>query len=384
MQIYQVGGAVRDLLLGIEPKDRDWVVVGAEQDELITKGYKKVGRAFPVFLHPKTKEEYALARSEKKKGSGHQGFDINFHAKITLEEDLARRDFTVNAIALDENGKFIDPFGGIGDLKKRVLRHVTDAFAEDPLRVLRAARFAAKLEFKIATDTMKLLSKIVDSGELCTLSEERIQRELILSLQTKAPNNFFKTLYDCNALSKLLPECNLSQLTDPECEVYKYFKKLNNALENDYLILMAIYVSKEGKNKSTSNFPKLVRRLKFSKIIQEQISITSENWEEIANVSKASTDSVLSLLKKTDAYRRIKRFKQILTSMEAMTSEYGVVLIKSLALLNHIIDNPVSIEDALKTKEYDNGKVADEIKKALDKKRKEQINEARTLYLISK
>ena len=384
MQIYQVGGAVRDILLGIEPKDRDWVVVGAEQDELITKGYKKVGRSFPVFLHPKTKEEYALARSEKKKGSGHQGFDIDFQAKITLEEDLARRDFTVNAIALDEKGKFIDPFDGIGDLKKKVLRHVTDAFAEDPLRVLRAARFAAKLEFRIATDTKKLLSKIVDSGELCTLSEERIQRELMLSLKTQAPNNFFKTLHDCNALSKLLPECNLSQLTDPKCKVYKYFKKLNNALENDYLILMAIYVSKENKNKSTSSFPKLVSRLKFSKVIQEQVSIASENWKEIANVSKASSDSILDLLKKTDAYRRIKRFKQILTSMEAMTSEYGVVLTKSLALLNHIIDNPVSIEDTLKTKEYGNDKIADEIKKALDKKRKEQINEARALYVISK
>ena len=175
----------------------------------------------------------------------------------------------------------------------------------------------------------------MDSGELCTLSEERIQRELILLLKTQAPNNFFKTLHDCNALSKLLPECNLSQLTDPKCKVYKYFKKLNNALENDYLILMAIYVSKEGKNKSTSNFPKLVRRLKFSKIIQEQISITSENWEEIANVSKASTDSVLSLLKKTDAYRRIKRFKQILTSMEAMTLSTDCINQKSCTFKPH-------------------------------------------------
>ncbi len=374
MQIYQVGGAVRDILLGIEPKDRDWVVVGAEQEELITKGYKKVGRAFPVFLHPQTKEEYALARSERKKGSGHQGFELDFHAKITLQEDLARRDFTVNAIALDKNGRFIDPFGGIDDLKKKVLRHVTDAFAEDPLRVLRAARFAAKLEFRIATDTMKLLCKIVESGELCTLSEERVQRELVLSLQTKAPNNFFKTLNDCDALSKLLPECNLPQLIDPDCEVYSYFKKLNNPSEIDYLILMAIYVSKEDKNESTSSFPKLVNRLKFSKVIQEQVSIASENWKDIVNVSKASTDSVLSLLKKTDAYRRVKRFKQILTSMEAMTSEYGVVLTKSLALLNKIIDNPVSIKDTQKIKENDNGKIADDIKIALDKKRKEQIN----------
>ena len=132
MRIYQVGGAVRDILLGIKPKDRDWVVVGAKQEELLAKGYKKVGRAFPVFLHPQTKEEYALARSEKK-GKGHQGFELDFHAKITLEEDLAR-DFTVNAIALDKNGKFIDPFGGIDDLNKKLLRHVTDAFSEDPLR----------------------------------------------------------------------------------------------------------------------------------------------------------------------------------------------------------------------------------------------------------
>ena len=147
---------------------------------------------------------------------------------------------------------------------------------------------------------------------------------------------------------------------------------------------MAIYVSKENKNKSTSSFPKLVSRLKFSKIIQEKVSIASENWKKIANASKASTESILDLLKKTDAYRRVKRFKQILTSMEAMTSEYGVILTKSLTLLNHIIDNPVSVENTLKTKENDNSKIAHEFKMALDKKRKEQINKAKAFYISTK
>ena len=384
MQIYQVGGAVRDILLGIEPKDRDWVVVGAEQEELLAKGYKKVGRAFPVFLHPQTKEEYALARSERKKGKGHQGFELDFHAKITLEEDLARRDFTVNAIALDKNGKFIDPFGGIDDLKKKLLRHVTDAFSEDPLRVLRAARFSAKLEFTIAPDTKNLLAKIVSSGELSTLSEERIQRELVLSLQTMAPHNFFKTLDDCGALSKLLPECNLTKLTDPKCEVYKYFKKLNKPSERNYLILLAIYIAKTEEIQSIGSFSKLASRLKFSKVIQEQISIASENWNEIVNASKASTNSVLSLLKKTDAFRRVTRFKQILASMKAMTSGYGNRLDESLLFLNHIIDNPVSVKKNLKTEKNVTEKTIDEIKITLDKKRKEQIEKARSSYIAKR
>ncbi len=384
MQIYQVGGAVRDILLGIQPKDRDWVVVGADQEELLAKGFKKVGRAFPVFLHPKTKEEYALARSERKKGKGHTGFDLNFHPKITLEEDLARRDFTVNAIALDKDGKFIDPFGGIDDLKKKLLRHVTDAFSEDPLRVLRAARFSAKLEFTIASDTKKLLSKIVDSGELSTLSEERIQRELLLSLQTIAPSNFFKTLHDCDALSKLIPECNLTELTNSKCEVYSYFKKLNKPEERDYLILLAIYVTKTKNNKPIDSFTKLASRLKFSKVIQEQIAIASENWNEIVNASRASTDSILSLLKKADAFRRIKRFKQILVSMEAMTSGHENKLAESLQLLNHIIDNPVSFEESLETKKTLAEKTTDEIKIVLDKKRKKQIDKLRASFIDKK
>ena len=380
MRIYQVGGAVRDILLGIEPKDRDWVVVGAEQEELLAKGFKKVGRAFPVFLHPRTKEEYALARSEKKKGKGHQGFELDFHAKITLEEDLARRDFTVNAIALDKNGKFIDPFGGIDDLKKKLLRHVTDSFSEDPLRVLRAARFSAKLGFTIASNTKKLLSKIVDSGELSTLSEERIQRELILSLQTMAPYNFFKTLSDCDALSMLLPECNLTQLSDSKCEVYKYFKKLCEPTERDYLILLAIYISKTEKNQPIGSFLKLASRLKFSKVYQEQISIASENWNEIINASEATTDSILSLLKKSDAFRRTRRFKQILMSMEAMTCGYGNKLTKSLLLLNHIIENPVSLDETLKTRKNLAKKTPNEIKISLDRKRKQQIDKARASF----
>lgn len=206
MEIYQVGGSVRDRLLRIKSRDLDYVVVGATAAQLLAKGYKQVGADFPVFLHPKTKCEHALARTERKRGSGHRGFALDASPEVTLEEDLGRRDLTVNAMALAGDGRLIDPFGGRADLAKRKLRHVSAAFAEDPLRVLRAARLAAQLQFVVDEGTMRLMATMVKEGALAELSVERVWMELVRGLETNIPSFMFEVLRQCGALAELLPE----------------------------------------------------------------------------------------------------------------------------------------------------------------------------------
>lgn len=209
MKTYLVGGAVRDKLLGISNSDRDWVVVGARVEDMLAKGYQQVGSDFPVFLHPTSKEEYALARTERKTAPGYTGFAFTADPSVTLEEDLQRRDLTINAIAQDEDGHYIDPYGGIRDIEKRQLRHVSDAFTEDPLRVLRVARFAARfapLGFQIEKHTMTLMQTLSRSGELDHLVPERIWQEMDKALRSPAPAVFFKTLHECGALAVIMPE----------------------------------------------------------------------------------------------------------------------------------------------------------------------------------
>lgn len=209
MQIYLVGGAVRDSLLGLPVTERDYVVVGSEAQTLLDQGFIPVGRDFPVFLHPQTKEEYALARIERKEGRGYTGFACYAAPDVTLEQDLLRRDLTINAIAQDQEGKLHDPYGGIRDLQDRVLRHISPAFSEDPLRVLRVARFAARfhhLGFYIAPETLELMRKLSRSGELNHLTPERVWKELEKVLSGRNPQIFFEVLHDCEALPILLPE----------------------------------------------------------------------------------------------------------------------------------------------------------------------------------
>ncbi len=202
LQCYLVGGAVRDDLLGRPVKDRDWVVVGATAAELERLGYARVGRDFPVFLHPETHEEYALARTERKRGTGHRGFEVHADPEVTLEEDLARRDLTINAMARDAQGGLVDPYGGLADLRARVLRHVSPAFAEDPLRVLRVARFAAQLPgFEVAPETGALMRTMVAAGELDTLSAERIWQEFVRALAAPEPERFVAVLRQCDGLA---------------------------------------------------------------------------------------------------------------------------------------------------------------------------------------
>ncbi|MEP6906999.1 MAG: multifunctional CCA addition/repair protein [Pseudoxanthomonas sp.] len=209
MKIYLVGGAVRDRLLGLEPGDRDHVVVGSTPEEMLALGFKPVGRDFPVFLHPQTGEEYALARTERKSGRGYRGFVVDTDPSVTLEEDLGRRDFTINAIAEDNDGTLVDPLGGVRDLEARVLRHAGEAFVEDPLRVLRAARFMARLSslgFQVDPHTLTLMRSMAEGGELADLVPERVWQELSRALRSNKPSAFLRTLRECDALSWILPE----------------------------------------------------------------------------------------------------------------------------------------------------------------------------------
>jgi tRNA nucleotidyltransferase (CCA-adding enzyme) len=209
MKVYAVGGAVRDALLGLPVKERDWVVVGATADELTAQGFRRVGKDFPVFLHPRTGEEYALARTERKTAPGYTGFAFDTATSVTLEEDLARRDLTINAMARDEQGNLIDPWSGRTDLERRVLRHVSPAFREDPLRVLRVARFAARfapLGFAVAAETVALMHEIVTSDEMEALRPERVWQETVKALDTDRPDVFFTVLRDCGALARVFPE----------------------------------------------------------------------------------------------------------------------------------------------------------------------------------
>ena len=209
MEIYLVGGAVRDELLGCPVTERDWVVVGARPQDLLQRGYQQVGRDFPVFLHPQTREEYALARTERKRGHGHTGFALHCDSSVTLEEDLQRRDLTVNAMARTAGGEVIDPYGGRRDIEDRILRHVSPAFVEDPLRVLRTARFAARyahLGFTVAGQTLQLMGQIVRQDELAHLPHERVWVELQRALGERSPEVFVQILRECGALSRLLPE----------------------------------------------------------------------------------------------------------------------------------------------------------------------------------
>ena len=208
-RVYLVGGAVRDELLGLEPRENDWVVVGGRPEDLLEQGFRQVGASFPVFLHPETAEEYALARRERKQGHGYHGFTVDFDPGVTLEEDLLRRDLTVNAMARDENGALVDPYGGRRDVEERLLRHVSPAFREDPLRVLRVARFAARLArlgFTVHSSTMDLMREITESGELSHLAAERVWTEIAGAMAAPRPAVFVETLRACGALEALLPE----------------------------------------------------------------------------------------------------------------------------------------------------------------------------------
>lgn len=344
MQTFLVGGAVRDALLGLPVHERDWVVVGARPDDLLALGYTPVGKDFPVFLHPETKDEYALARTERKNGRGYHGFTVFADPSVTLEEDLARRDLTINAIAQADDGTLFDPWGGRADLDARLLRHVSPAFREDPLRVLRVARFAARfatLGFRVADDTRALLREMSASGELTELTAERVWQETQRALAGPSPRVYFETLRDCGALAVLFPEVEklwgVPQRADyhPEVDTGVHVMMVLDAvsaLSSDPVVRFAALTHDLGKaetpadvlprhigheHRSVRLVNQLCDRMRVPNAYRE-LAVHVAHYHGLSHrVFDLRPSTLLELLEKTDAFRRPQRFDDFVTACEA-------------------------------------------------------------------
>jgi tRNA nucleotidyltransferase (CCA-adding enzyme) len=291
VKTYVVGGAVRDELLGLPVKDRDHVVVGSTPEEMERLGYKPVGKDFPVFLHPETHEEYALARTERKSGRGYKGFTVHASPDVTLEEDLRRRDLTINAIAKADDGTLIDPFGGRKDLERRVLRHVSEAFVEDPVRILRTARFAARFGFSIAPETMALMKRMVESGEADYLVPERVWQELSKGLMEDEPERMFEVLEATGLQQKLLPELR---------------ERIGIAGELPVRFARLAWPLKESEVQA------LCERLKVPGEVRELALLACRNRVALRAARLATPQALLEILKRSDAFRRPERFEELL------------------------------------------------------------------------
>ncbi|MDT8383766.1 MAG: multifunctional CCA addition/repair protein [Gammaproteobacteria bacterium] len=344
MEIYLVGGAVRDRLLDLEPKERDWVVVGATPEQLEAQGYRQVGKDFPVFLHPETHEEYALARTERKTAPGYHGFAVHAAPDVTLEEDLLRRDLTINAIAQDADGQFIDPFHGQQDLADKVLRHVSRAFSEDPVRILRVARFAARfahLGFRVTSETLRLMQEMVDAGEVDALVAERVWAETERALGEQTPTRFFEVLRDCGALAKLFPEIDcLFGVPQPE----QYHPEIDTGIHTMMVLQQAARLSPEpmvrfaalvhdlGKGITPQDqWPKhiaheergvplveaLCERLRTPKTYRELAVAVTRYHLHYHRAAELKPTTLLKMLNALDAFRRPARFEQFIAACEA-------------------------------------------------------------------
>lgn len=343
MQIYKVGGAVRDRLLGRPVTDIDWVVVGASIEDMQARGFRPVGGDFPVFLHPQTGEEYALARTERKSGRGYGGFTFYASPDVSLEEDLLRRDLTINAMAEDDQGRIIDPYGGQADLQARLLRHVSPAFAEDPLRVLRVARFAARyapLGFRVAEETLQLMRRIADSGELQALTAERSWKEISRALMEPRPDVFIQVLRDCGALAHLLPELDaLFGVPQPEAHhpevdtgVHCLMVLRQCALrEQPLTVRWACLLHDLGKGLTPpEQWPRHIaheqrgvrliqavnQRCKAPRDCAELAVLVGEFHTHAHRALELRPATLLELLQRFDAYRRPQRFEEFIAACE--------------------------------------------------------------------
>ncbi len=320
MKTYLVGGAVRDRLLNQPVYDRDWVVVGATAEQMSALGYQAVGKDFPVFLHPRSKEEYALARTERKNGHGYKGFDFYASPDVSLEQDLQRRDLTINAMAEDERGQVIDPFGGQRDLAERRLRHVSPAFAEDPLRVLRVARFAARfshLGFQVAAETLRLMAQIADSGELQHLTRERVWSELERALQERSPGVFFELLRQCRALAVLLPEIDqlLASADGPAALAALQRSTAYPTLAATRLAILCLFI--DGGRERLE--PMLVR-LKAPNDTRALCLLVSAQARTLLAVETLNPEQQLTLYENLDLQRRPERLPQLLLACRAVAA----------------------------------------------------------------
>ena len=309
MNIFEVGGAVRDRLLGLPVVDRDYVVVGATPEEMTRLGYTPVGKDFPVFLHPKTHEEYALARTERKTGFGYKGFQVYAAPDVTLEQDLSRRDFTINAMACDPNGVLIDPHGGQADLKARVLRHVGTAFAEDPVRILRGARFAARFGFSIAPDTLALMRSMADSGEVDALVPERVWQELAKGLMEAAPARMFEVLSQSGAFSAIFPEAG-AHAADP----LPALRGLDYAASRKFPLAVRFGACAIGL--AGAQAEDFAQRVKAPGECRDLAVLGSRLYARIAAAQGAAAEELVALLQAGDAYRREERFNHLLDVCE--------------------------------------------------------------------
>jgi tRNA nucleotidyltransferase (CCA-adding enzyme) len=344
MQVYLVGGAVRDALLGLPVKERDWVVVGSTREQLLRLNYREVGRDFPVFLHPESHEEYALARLERKVSPGYRGFAVEFGPEVTLEEDLARRDLTINAIAQAGDGSLLDPYGGQRDLKARVLRHVSPAFIEDPVRILRVARFAARfapMGFQVASETMALMRAMVERGEVDALVAERVWQETEKALREPGAGMFFQVLRECGALKIIYPEIDaLFGVPQPE----KWHPEIDTGVHTLMVLDQAVRLSADVKvrfaalvhdlgkattprqewpghkgheERSVALIETLCDRLKLPSEYRELSIIVARYHGNVHRAFELRPGTILGIFEKTDAFRRPERFKQALLACEA-------------------------------------------------------------------
>ncbi|KAA1175893.1 multifunctional CCA tRNA nucleotidyl transferase/2'3'-cyclic phosphodiesterase/2'nucleotidase/phosphatase [Marinobacter salinexigens] len=307
MQTYLVGGAVRDKLLGLDVEDRDWVVVGATPEEMLQKGFKQVGADFPVFLHPRTREEYALARTERKQGRGYHGFSVYSAPDVTLEEDLKRRDLTINAMAMDEQDQLVDPFDGKGDIERRLLRHVSDAFAEDPLRILRTARFAARFQplgFRVSPETMQMMRSMVSEGEVNHLVSERVWQEIQRALNEKEPGTFFEVLQDCGALQVLIPELASPSEYQAGLNALRLAHHANGSTEERFAALMSPLDSQTCTERAAT--------LKAPNDCRDLARLTTLFAPDVNTGQPPTPDSALALLNHADSWRRPERFASLL------------------------------------------------------------------------
>jgi tRNA nucleotidyltransferase (CCA-adding enzyme) len=344
MQVYLVGGAVRDEQLGIPVKERDWCVVGATPQELIDAGYRRVGKDFPVFLHPETGEEYALARTERKTAAGYHGFEFHAAPDVSIEDDLLRRDLTINAIARTPDGDYVDPCNGLDDIEGRILRHVSDAFVEDPVRVLRVARFAARfsrLGFSIAPETMQLMRSMVDNGEVDALVPERVWKETALALSGIDSRVYFETLRECGALRVLFPEIDIlfgvpqPEKWHPEIDTGLHVMMVLEQAEKlsaDLTVRFAALVHDLGKGTTPKRYwpahtghekrgvtmiREIAERLPVPNPCRDLGMLVAEFHTHCHRAFELRPKTILRVLEKTDAFRRPERFERFLATCEA-------------------------------------------------------------------
>jgi tRNA nucleotidyltransferase (CCA-adding enzyme) len=341
MHTYIVGGAVRDSLLGIEVQDRDWVVVGATPEQMLAQGFRPVGKDFPVFLHPETQEEYALARTERKTAPGYRGFVFHTSPDVTIEDDLVRRDLTINAIARADDGSLVDPFGGQRDLQAKVFRHVSNAFLEDPVRILRVARFAARMpEFTVAPETNALMRTMVEQGEVDALVPERVWQEVARGLMEKTPSRMLEVLRDCGALARIMPELDaLWGVPQPPAHHPEVDTGAHMMLVADYAaargfelcVRFAALMHDLGKGATPPEaWPRhhgheqlglalidaVCKRLKVPNDCRDLAVMTAREHGNISRAQDLRANTLVTLFERCDAFRKPQRFEQMLLAAE--------------------------------------------------------------------